>query len=128
MKVSIRIEEITGLFKNEIPKDTSIYIVVKHSPENYSAQTEKIDVTSNTIEIENNNEFNFDAESSIEPVVINVLDSDDDEVASYALGLTDFTKGVPTENVFSLMPAEGYSENAKIKLRVLIESTKSNNE
>lgn len=128
MKVSLRIEEITGLFKNEIPNDTSIYIVVKHDPENYIAQTEKVKVSSNTIEIEDNNEFEFNVESSIEPVVINVLNSNDDELASYALGLTDFTDGVAAEKTFSLLPEEGYSENAKIKLRVLVESSKPKNE
>lgn len=128
MKVSVRIEEITGLFKNEIPNDTSIYVVVKHDPENYIAQTEKVPVSNNTIEIEDNNEFEFNVESSIEPVIINVLNSDDDELASYALGLTDFTDGVATEKVFALLPEEGYSDNAKIKLRVLVESSKPKNE
>ncbi|KAK8894214.1 hypothetical protein M9Y10_022648 [Tritrichomonas musculus] len=128
MKVSVRIEEISSLFKNEIPKDTSVYVVVKHTPEDYSEQTENVTVTDEQIVFSDQNEFNFTAESTTEPVVITVLNSNDEEIASYALGLTDFTDGESTEKVFDLMPADGYSENAKIKLQVLVQMLKTKDE
>lgn len=123
MKVTIKVEEVSNILRDQPSTEYSIFCSIRHNPSNYSSQTKLFPVRDNVATFDENSEFTFPVDSAIEPVIVTVLNNKEEDIASLDLVLSDFSNGKATEKSFNLMPMEGYSDKGTIRMNILVNIT-----